>query len=57
MTESTFTEEKAYAYVTRDREEVPELLVFEHPDPEGACRFRKGVSKTGNRRAKRSFGS
>ncbi|WP_435153834.1 NUDIX hydrolase [Haladaptatus sp. DFWS20] len=47
MTESTLTEEKAYAYVTRDMGGPRELLVFEHPDPEGGVQVPKGGIEDG----------
>lgn len=47
MTESTFTEEKAYAYVTRKEAESRELLVFEHPNPEGGVQIPKGGIEDG----------
>ncbi len=47
MTESTFTEEKAYAYVTRDATASRELLVFEHPDPAGGVQVPKGGIEEG----------
>ncbi|WP_266077253.1 NUDIX hydrolase [Haladaptatus caseinilyticus] len=47
MTESIPTEEKAYAYVTRDMREARELLVFEHPDPAGGVQVPKGGIEDG----------